>query len=157
MADDNTAERVRCQATTQAGRQCQNLAHIGLVFCNRHRDPEARCPALNMYGRQCNWDKLEGQAYCHYHINAREEGWNWWEWEDEEAAQAFREEMLERIQEERGESEGLGTHTVMLRVDPASLEPAVRSTPWWRRWWMGIIWIILAILVIGAIATATSG
>ena len=30
-------------------------------------------------------------------------------------------------------------------------------TPWWRRWWMIIIWIILAISVIGGVSSAVGG
>ena len=155
------SERVRCQATTQAGQQCQNLAHRGLVFCNRHRDPDARCPALNLRGTQCNWDKLEGQDFCQYHVDAREEGWNWWEWDDEAEADAFREEMLAQAQQERADEMGLGARTVVLRVEPEEPESVSKRTPWWRRWWMIIIWVILFIMAcsaaVGGINNAAMG
>ena len=102
VMNESTNERVRCQGTTQAGQQCQNLAQRGMVYCNRHRDPEARCPALNVRGAQCGWDKLDGEEFCQYHLPAREEGWNWWEWDDEDAAEEFRQRMQEQIEEERG-------------------------------------------------------
>ncbi len=114
---EGTGPAPQCEAITQAGNRCKNPPMGNTPYCSRHdpsiprpasqrprrrsqtvRAPVDRCPALNLRGQRCQQNQLEGEDFCLWHLYARDEGWNWWEWEDKSAADAFRLQMLQEAQ-----------------------------------------------------------
>ncbi len=94
-----------------------------------------QCTALTARGTQCRNTATEGMPYCHQHLP--------------------RSAAPPELERER----------VFVSTDAADYQAeidekpqtAAKRTPWWRSWWMIIIWIFLVIFVVGAIGTATSG
>ena len=196
MANDSTVESWQCEGTTQSGRQCRNPASRNSRFCSLHRPPANRCPAMTLKQRQCRLSALEGREFCQVHIVAREQGWNWWEWSNQEEAEATRQRLVDElesrrfareddddVQWERDAEGNLSAIRDGIRTDystsfeirvPVSAqtadsqsgideesEPVAKRTPWWRRWWMIIIWVVLFVMacsaVVGALPDATTG
>lgn len=177
MADDTTEERYLCAALTRAGNPCRNLPQRNSVFCSTHRPPVVPCPALTLQGEPCKNNALDFEEFCAAHNNARDEGWNWWEWADEEAAEETRLRLAHEVRgivaqranaardraipfpegtRRPGQNDDLSDQVVAIDPSPITAQPEAprRRTPWWRRWWMIIIWIIIAIGVINAIGQA---
>ena len=98
-------------------------------------EERGQCSALTARGTQCRNTAMDGVAYCHQHVP-----------------------KVETPEAPEPERMVVGAHSTdpQPEIDEES-ETAAKRTPWWRRWWMIIIWIILVIWMIGGIATAIPG